>query len=283
MTDGAQAQSARCKGIARFASLVNRHRSTRIERSARGARVSLAGGAGESLRLPAPAPQFCCFRRQHFVTAGWLPPQSQYWGGPDDRKPANRVFESINIWCAVAGFVGVAIAGVATWQSGSAWVLERKCFTCCASCIGAASCTSRRRPLAQTSKTGAFRNAQKQRSCVAVRGRCKRWLSPMPSLSLPFFSSVSSLGTGISTDCSVLSSRPIAGGFPGSSQVGVAALLASFSMIVGVCLLIIERRLEQTRSGSALADSEAGIAAGCSRCRCAVLRFLACRPTPSTT
>ncbi len=74
----------------------------------------------------------------------------------------------------------------------------------------------------------------------------------MLSLSPPFLSSMLTLRTGISTACSALSLRQYLPASPLGHSVGIAALLASFSIVVAVCLLIIEQRPEPGSSTALL-------------------------------
>ncbi len=80
----------------------------------------------------------------------------QYRLGPGDRKSATRIFESINVWCAVFALLALAIAGIVTWETGRLGFWKKHCLACRASRIGAASRTSRDRRMAQTSEAGAF-------------------------------------------------------------------------------------------------------------------------------
>ena len=67
----------------------------------------------------------------------------QYWVGTRCSKPARRIFESINVWCAVLVLLAVAIVGVATWKERRTGVLATVCSTGGASCPDRASCASR--------------------------------------------------------------------------------------------------------------------------------------------
>ena len=167
-----------------------------------------------------------------------------YWGGPDDRKPANRVFESINIWCAVLVLSALAITGIATWKSGAlgfwrgnALPVVQVVLALHLALLAALAWLRRAKPaLSKRTEAVVLRHSPRSVQTVAFA-----YAFVLATVSLFRIEPENKHFNGLFSAFF----PSIAGGFPDRSQLGVAALLASFSMAVGLYLLIIEQRLER--------------------------------------
>jgi hypothetical protein len=174
----------------------------------------------------------------------------QYRLGPGGRKPATRIFESINVWCAAFALLALAGAGIITWETGRLgfWTKHALHVTLAALLLHVALLA-----------TVAWLRRAKPALSKHVEAAVRR-VSPRSAQTVAFAYAFAIAAVSLfrvdpeNSHFNGLFSAfvpPIPGGFPDWSQVGVAALLASLSIVVGVWLLIIEQRLG-ARSSTAL-------------------------------
>ena len=166
----------------------------------------------------------------------------QYWVRPNCSKPASRIFESINIWCAVLVLLAVTIIGVATWQSGGLEFWQRYAPHAVQAAL-----------IVHLALLVAFalryrKVAPLQRVEAAIAGFSPRSVQTV-ALAYAFAAAVIVLFR-IEPENRYFNGLfsvffpSVAGSFPSAAQVALAALLAGLSMMVGAGLLLMERRLD---------------------------------------
>jgi len=166
----------------------------------------------------------------------------QYWVRANCSKPASRIFESINVWCAVLVLLAVAIVGVAAWKNGGLEFWQgnaphavQAALIVHLALLVAFALQYRKVALLKRVEAAIARFSPRSVQTVALAYAFviaviavfriepeNRYFNGLFSV---FFPSVE-------------------GSFPSPTQVTLAALLAGLSMMVGAGLLLMERRLD---------------------------------------
>lgn len=167
----------------------------------------------------------------------------QYWVGRYVRQATKELFESINIWCAVLALLALAVVGVATWASGGIGFWQRIALHTIQAVLGvhlalvAAIGLGYARPAhLKLAESRVLRFSSRSAQAVAFG-----YAFAAAVIALFRIEPGNKHFNGL---FSVFFPSPPSG-FPGSSQLAIAALLSISSMIIAAGLLIIERRLER--------------------------------------
>ena len=172
----------------------------------------------------------------------------QYGGSRIAPRAAGRLFESINVWCAVAALLVLSFVGVATWRSGRIDFWQMNALSAVQAIVGfyfALLATSIGLGLA----LGYARPAYLKRAEIAVLHFDTRSIQTI-AFAYAFIVAIIALfriepANRQYNGLFSIFFPPAPGGFPGPSQVIVAALLAISAMMIAVSILFAERRLER--------------------------------------